>query len=84
MRSVLASLGLAAALLVSSPAWAADPVYTGYFSSTALDGYDVPSHGRTRAHSGDVHDNLSTRSHGTRSAAPMLISRKRTPACGGM
>ena len=41
MRSVLASLGLAAALLASSPAGAADPVYTGYFSSTALDGYDA-------------------------------------------
>ncbi len=42
MRSVFATLALAAALLVSFPAWAADPVYTGYFSSTALDGYDAP------------------------------------------
>ena len=41
MRSVFATLGLAAALLLSLPAWAADPVYTGYFSSTALDGYDA-------------------------------------------
>ncbi len=41
MRSVFAALGLAAALLLSLPAGAADPVYTGYFSSTALDGYDA-------------------------------------------
>ena len=41
MRSVIAALGLAAALFVSFRAWAVDPVDTGYFSSTALDGYDA-------------------------------------------
>ena len=41
MRFVFLALGLAAALSVALPARAADSVYTGYFSSTALDGYDA-------------------------------------------
>ena len=41
MRISIATLGLITALWTSGPAWALDPIYTGYFSSTALDGYDA-------------------------------------------
>ncbi len=41
MRISITMLGLMAALWTSGPAWALDPIYTGYFSSTALDGYDA-------------------------------------------
>ena len=41
MRISITTLGLMAALWTSGPAWALDPIYTGYFSSTALDGYDA-------------------------------------------
>ena len=41
MRISIATLGLMTALWTSGPAWALDPINTGYFSSTALDGYDA-------------------------------------------
>ncbi len=41
MRISIVTLALMTALWTSGPAWALDPIYTGYFSSTALDGYDA-------------------------------------------
>ena len=41
MKTVFRALSALALFLAASPAWAADPIYTGTFSSLAVSGYDT-------------------------------------------
>ncbi|MEQ9022389.1 MAG: YHS domain-containing (seleno)protein, partial [Pseudomonadales bacterium] len=38
---LLAGASMVALLLLSTPVWAIDAIYTGFFSNDAIDGYDA-------------------------------------------